>query len=206
MNHNLILIFVMGVISTFIGWITNVVAIKLLFRPHKAYKIPLFGWTIQGLIPKRQLDIAYALGDVISTEFITGNDVLESISREDIKAQLRAKIEKYVRNQILLRMPFLLPESIQAYFADLLAKTIGQELDKFLDNPRMFFQEEEMKQIKDEINKIVVKKVKSLELVELENLVYSLARSELKHIEILGGVLGFIIGIAQGIISVIWNL
>jgi len=204
MNNYLLWIF-MGLIGAFIGWVTNVLAIKFLFRPHRMYRIPLLGWKIQGLIPKRQTDIAVALGEIISTELITGNDVLESISRKDIKARLREKMEKYVREQVSLRLPFLIPEGVQASAADFIANILGLELDKFLDNPRKFFQEEEMNEIKAEINRIVVEKVKSLNIISLEDIVYTIARTEFKHIEIVGGILGFVIGIVQGIISIYWN-
>ena len=35
-----------------ISWFTNVLAIKMLFRPIKTFRIPLLNITIQGLIPK----------------------------------------------------------------------------------------------------------------------------------------------------------
>lgn len=203
--QNLFLLLVMGIIGAFIGWITNVVAIKLLFRPYRAYRIPLLDWKIQGLIPKRQTDIASALGDIISTELITGNDVLDSLSRQDIKIRIREKVEKYIRDQISLRLPFVISEGIQASLAEFIAKILGQELDKFLENPQVFFREDETNEIKNEIKRIVVTKVNSLELISLEKIVYSIANTELKHIEIVGGVLGFIIGIVQGLISIFWR-
>lgn len=203
--HDLLFLVVMGIIGSFIGWITNVAAIRLLFRPYKAYRIPIIGWELQGLIPKRQTDIAYALGEIVSTELITGNDVLASLSRKDIKERIKEKVEKYVQDQVFLRLPFVIPEGIQASLAEFTAKILGQELDKLLENPRRFFQEEEINEIKGEINKIVVEKVKSLKLVNLEEIVYTLAHSELKHIEIIGGILGFFIGTVQGLISIYMN-
>ncbi|MGI6588871.1 MAG: DUF445 domain-containing protein [Peptococcia bacterium] len=203
--YNLLLIVLMGFIGACIGWVTNVLAIRLLFKPYQEYKVPVLGWKIQGLIPKRKKDIAVALGEIVSTELITGNDVLESLSRKDIKERLRAKFEKYVREQVFLRLPFVIPESILASLAEFMAKLLGQEVNKFLDNPSKFFQAQEINEIKQEIKRIVEKKVISLEMVSLEEIVYTLARSELKHIEIIGGILGFFIGIAQGIISIFWQ-
>ena len=43
----------------------------------------------------------------------------------------------------------------------------------------------------------------ALEMAKLEELVYFLARTELKHIELLGGVLGFMIGLVQGLVSLL---
>ena len=44
----------MTVVGTFIGWITNYIAIKLLFRPYK--EINILGFKLQGVIPKRKND------------------------------------------------------------------------------------------------------------------------------------------------------
>ena len=85
----------------------------------------------------------------------------------------------------------MIPEGIQASVADFVAKILGQELNKFLDNPRKFFQEEETNEIKAEINRIVVEKVNPLNVAGLENIVYAVADRELKHIEIIGRGFGF---------------
>ena len=47
--------------------------------------------------------------------------------------------------------------------------------------------------------KIVEEKVNTFELDKIENIIISVAKQELKHIEVLGGVLGFMIGIVQGV-------
>ena len=47
----------MVIIGAVIGWITNILAIKLLFRPLRPYKIPLLNYEIQGLLPKRKAEV-----------------------------------------------------------------------------------------------------------------------------------------------------
>ncbi len=54
---------VMILISGAIGWITNWVAIKMLFRPHKEINFGLF--KIQGLIPKRRAEIGSGIANII---------------------------------------------------------------------------------------------------------------------------------------------
>jgi uncharacterized membrane protein YheB (UPF0754 family) len=202
---NLLFVLLMGIIGAWIGWITNVLAIRLLFRPYKEYQVPVVGWRIQGLIPKRQKDLAAGIGNVVSTELLKGSDVLASLSRKDIKARLREKIENYIREKVFLKLPFIIPSSIQVSLAGFIAKTLGQEVEKFLQNPSRIFQEHEMEEIREEISKIVEENVIRLNMVKFEDLVYSLASRELKHIEIVGGILGFNIGIIQGVISLTWT-
>jgi len=51
-----------------------------------------------------------------------------------------------------------------------------------------------------EISKIVEDKINSFDLSKVEEIVFDIAKKELRHIEILGAILGFAIGIVQGII------
>ena len=52
------------------------------------------------------------------------------------------------------------------------------------------------------IQEMVENKINELDLYQLEELIIKVAKKELKHIEILGLVLGFLIGIIQGIIII----
>lgn len=201
--YYIIYVFIMGVIGAVIGWITNVVAIKLLFRPYLKYRVPVFGWKIQGLIPKKQKDIALGLGEIVSTELITGNDLMTSLRRKDIQTRIRQKVESYVRKRVFVRLPFVIPGVIQDSMADYAARTLGTEVEKLLQNPDGFFGADELEDVRQEIKKIVVENVMALEMAKLEELVYFLARTELKHIELIGGLLGLIIGLVQGLVSLV---
>ena len=64
--------------------------------------------------------------------------------------------------------------------------------------------EEIMNKAKERINiqEMVENKINELDLYQLEDLIIKVAKNELKHIEILGLILGFLIGIIQGIIII----
>ena len=53
---------------------------------------------------------------------------------------------------------------------------------------------------KIKIGEMVEKKINELELLNMERLILSLASKELKYIELLGGLLGGIIGLLQALI------
>ena len=50
-----------------------------------------------------------------------------------------------------------------------------------------------------DVKRLVEEKINNFDLVELESIILSLSNSELRYIEVLGGVLGFIIGLIQGL-------
>lgn len=178
-----------------IGWITNVLAIKLIFRPHEPWKIPLINYTVQGLIPKRKEEIAKTLGKVIEQELISLEDILEHLKAKEIQQQVIEVIVPLIRQAVLNRLPPLIPVSLR----DILASVITEILSR--EAPRLFnqFSTELAGEIREHLSfaQIVENKIMQMDWSSLENLVLSLARRELRHIEVLGGILGFLIGLGQ---------
>ena len=74
MNYWLILI---PLISAFIGWFTNWIAIKMLFHPKEPKKI--LGITFHGIFPKRQQQFAEKLGKLVSEELLSFKEIAEEI-------------------------------------------------------------------------------------------------------------------------------
>lgn len=190
----------MGIVGALIGWLTNVAALKLLFRPQQAYAVPLIGWRIQGLIPKRQRDMAVAIGDIVSTDLLTGNDIAQSLSRPEIKERIASKVASHVQERVLVKIPPFIPRNIQIATLEYIGKSLRAEVINFLDNSQNIIKDQW--DIAREIKQIVEDKIMALDLNRLEEMVTRLAKEELKHIEVIGGVLGFIIGIVQGLIAI----
>ena len=71
------------VISGLIGYCTNYIAVKMLFRPRTVKHI--FGHRVPftpGIIPKNQPRLAKALGSAVSEKLLTGNDLKEALTSE----------------------------------------------------------------------------------------------------------------------------
>lgn len=83
-----------------IGYITNDIAIRMLFRPHTAKYV--FGIHIPftpGIIPKEKERIAEAVGGVIS-ENLMNKDVLEKyLLSEDMIEKVRSAVEEFIATQ-----------------------------------------------------------------------------------------------------------
>lgn len=83
-----------------IGYITNDIAIRMLFRPHTAKYV--FGIHIPftpGIIPKEKGRIAEAVGGVIS-ENLMNKDVLEKyLLSEDMIGKVRSAVEEFIAIQ-----------------------------------------------------------------------------------------------------------
>ena len=67
-------------VGAIIGYFTNYIAIKMLFRPHKAVYIGKFKLPFTpGIIPKNQNRLAGAIGEAVSEQILTKEDVLKSL-------------------------------------------------------------------------------------------------------------------------------
>ena len=77
------------VIGSVIGYFTNYIAVKMLFKPLRPKY--LFGKQLPftpGLIPKRKDDLAVAVGRAVSTSLLTKEDLAEALPADSIKASI----------------------------------------------------------------------------------------------------------------------
>ena len=193
---------VMILISGAIGWITNWVAIKMLFRPHREINFGLF--KIQGLIPKRKAEIGTGIANIIQNELISVKDVISNIDREEFSKRLNALIDevldKNLKKKVKEKFPFL-----QVFFTDKVAKDIGNAIKSIImeNQEKIFeiFSNYAEENIDFEI--IISDKISNFSLDKLEEIITLLAKKELKHIEVIGAVLGMIIGAVQYLITLI---
>ncbi|MEG0829634.1 MAG: DUF445 family protein [Anaerovoracaceae bacterium] len=73
-------------IGALVGYCTNFIAIKMMFRPKKpvmigTHRVPF----TPGLIPKRKNDLAKAIGDAVGQVLLTEKDLEESIPKDRLK-------------------------------------------------------------------------------------------------------------------------
>lgn len=87
-------------VGALIGYITNWLAIKMLFRPHHEKRI--FGIRIPftpGLIPKEKERIAKSVGEAVGTHLLSTNDFVDALCSKEVKKQvvewLKNKISSY---------------------------------------------------------------------------------------------------------------
>lgn len=187
------------IIGALIGWITNVLAIKLLFRPFEP--IILGPFALQGLIPKRRTEIAQAVAETVALELVDIGAVLKQATTPEIQAELSASIVRMVEQRGKERLPVFIPDPFRAMIMDYLCKTVSEELEHNL--PSFLADITSSLQSKIDIRSMVVERIEAMDLRELEALVLKLAHRELKAIEYLGGILGFAIGLVQ-LAAVVW--
>ena len=193
---------VMILISGAIGWITNWIAIKMLFRPHKEINLGLF--KIQGLIPKRRAEIGSGIASIIQNELISVKDVISNIDREEFSKRLDSSIDEVLEKNLKAKVKEKFP-ILQMFFSDRMAKDVSNTIkDIIMENQEKIFEifsnyaEENI-----DFEVIISDKISNFSLDKLEEIITLLAKKELKHIEVIGAVLGVLIGAIQYFITLI---
>lgn len=96
MNWNILVTPILGGI---IGYITNGIAIKMLFRPLKP--VYVFGKQLPftpGIIPKEKARIAKSIGKVISGELLNEEVLAKVLLKEEICSGIENKIDQFIKN------------------------------------------------------------------------------------------------------------
>lgn len=188
------------VISAFIGWFTNWIAIKMLFHPREPKKI--LGITFQGIFPKRQRQFAMQLGKLVSSELLSFAEIERKISDpnnvEKILPVLETHIDVFLKEKLAVEIPM-----IGMLIGE---KTIGQVKSVFIKELQGLFpvlMQQYMGTLQNELDleKIVTDKVSKFSSDKLEDILNQIMSTEFRFVEIIGAVLGFIIGLVQVLIT-----
>jgi len=198
------IIFLLPIIAAIIGWLTNYLAVKMLFHP----KVPLnlLGISIQGVFPKRQKKLAEKLGSLVAKELFSIGDItkkIEDIAKSEKSMELIGKrIEKTIRNKLVKSFP-MLAMFLTDDMVEKVTNLFKSELQDFLTDFSQDIRERLEENI--DVEKLVRDKVEAFSSDKLEQILFAIMKKEFRFIEIIGAVLGFIIGCFQVSLTLLIN-
>ncbi len=137
------------IVGAFIGYLTNRIAIKMLFRPLKAWtlgrlRIPM----TPGVIPSKRVELAMNMGEVVGDHLLTSQVIGKGLQQDVFQDHLYHLIQERVDGVLqkdLGTLESTIPVKFKAYF-DIGAKTIRYQLKEHLHT---FIQSEEFADIVD---------------------------------------------------------
>lgn len=183
------------IIAALIGYITNVIAVRMIFRPRQAVKI--LGVTFHGLVPRRHKEIAQKIAHLIDRDLISHRDVQAVLKDPSVATAAAAAIDEqfddfvkrlveknpvvgiFLQGEIIAEIREVMGQQMTAVFPSIMERVSGK-VEENLD-----------------FREIVRAKIEAFDLGKLEDIIYEISSRELKTIEILGGVLGFAVGLIQ---------
>lgn len=195
-------IYLIPFISAFIGWFTNWIAIKMLFHPKEPRRF--LGVTFQGIFPKRQKQFAAKLGAVVANELLHFDEIIGRIKDPAQLKELNPVIENHIDTFLQVKLKEKIPvismfasesmlqkikEGLLEEIEVLLPQVIGTYADRLSDTV--------------DVEKMVSDKVANFSSDKLEEILVSIMQKEFRFVEIIGGVLGFVIGLLQILLTLI---
>ncbi len=187
-------------IGALIGWITNLLAIKLLFKPYDVIEIPIIKLKVQGLIPKRKAEIARSIGQTIQEELLSLEEIIEQFVSQQNNQEIIDLIKVKINEIVSSRLPSIIPSAFKEKIVGYINDVIDDEAGVLINNTMEKMIHRATASI--DLAAMIEARVLEFPMDKLEEVVLKIAQDELKHIEILGAVLGFAIGLLQGIIFI----
>ncbi|PZN08269.1 MAG: hypothetical protein DIU76_03015 [Bacillota bacterium] len=181
-----------------IGWVTNRLALWALFRPVHPWRVPVVGWTVQGLLPRRQADLARALAEAVERDLLTAADVRDHLRRLPLDRAAADAVAQMAREAVLARMPAWLPRSWSTQLADRVAQAAGLEVRRRFPELAEGLLAAAGEGLR--LGPVVERKLLELDPAGVEALVVRLAGRELRFVEWSGALLGFLVGLLQALL------
>ena len=187
-------------ISALIHWVTIWMALKMLFHPKQPKRF--LGMTFHGVFPKKQQQIAENLGKIVGQELLSFADIEEKITGSKNLESIYPEIEKNIDDFLKTRLKEAMPV-IGMFIGD---KTVNQLKEVFmteLKNMLPGLLKNYVNNLKNELDleKIVVEKIKGFSSDKLEEMLNQILTKEFRFVEVIGAVLGFLIGVVQILIT-----
>ncbi|MBX9783779.1 MAG: DUF445 family protein [Chitinophagaceae bacterium] len=189
-------LFLIPLISAFIGWFTNWIAIKMLFHPKEPKNI--LGFELQGIFPKRQEQFAIKLGRLVSEQLLSFSDIETKLTNpanlQKMMPHVEQSIDQFLRVKLADTMP-MISMFIGDKTIDKLKTAITNELEVLF--PSLIKNYTSSLKNELDLEQIVTDKVKNFSSDQLEGILYQIMSKEFRFVEIIGGGLGFLIGLIQ---------
>ncbi len=186
-------------IGALTGYITNIIAVKLLFHPEKPISVGRL--KIQGVVPARKKEIITRVTTVIST-YVTHDDIKELLSRamdeELFKNMIKRRILEILESIKPLKLLKSLKEDLLEEIADTLSDKLLEHIKPFIINASKEMIDGIAENIDSSI--LIERKTNMLSSKDVEALFRKIAGKELRFIEYSGLFLGGLIGLIQGVV------
>lgn len=192
------MIYTLPFIAALVGWFTNYVAVKMLFHPKKPVNI-LGIYTLQGIFPKNQENVANKIGKMVADELLSSKDLKSHIMTPENVESIVQIIENRVESFFSVKVPERYPTISRLILSEKRKQRIVRELMQEVHETIPLLVDSYFGDLEESFNveEIIKEKVNDLPSEKLETLLMTLLEKEFKFIEYIGAIIGFIIGWIQ---------
>ncbi len=164
------------IVGALIGYATNRIAIKMLFRPLRAKR--LFGWRLPltpGVIPRNHEALAANIGAVVGRELLSEDAIRNYLDDPEFRSAL----------EHLMRVNFIPNRRLR----ERLYRLVVDKMVKFRNEI--------------EVDKRIEDRVKQYDVNDMEGMILRVTQQHLRWISWFGALLGALIGCLQLVLNVL---
>ncbi len=131
-------------ISAFVGYITNWMAVKMLFRPRREWR--LWGRRVPftpGLFPQRRAELAAGLGRAVRKHLLTDQALAERVASPEIRVRVQSMMNDYLQSWLERDLPSfqsLIPDPLRSEWRKLVPRIerhLREKVGELLAHPQM---------------------------------------------------------------------
>lgn len=181
-------------LSCITGWLVVWICTRLLFHPRRP--VQFAGWRIQGIIPANQQQIAEKIGRLVSSELFSFSALQEKITHPDNFNKLKPEIETHIDSFLRVRLKDTFP-MLSMLIGD---KTINQLKSAFILELETLFpviMKSYLTGLENELDleRIISNKIAGFSINKSEELFKKYAAKQLFKIQVLGALIGLLMGL-----------
>jgi len=122
----ILLFFVPPFAGAIIGFVTNAIAIKMLFRPLKEIRIFKIRLPFTpGILPRQRQRLAQSIGAMVERELLTPQILRQRLAREDVREKIRESISLFTEN-VLQKTPGELTAGRENLLSEKIPSAVGK--------------------------------------------------------------------------------
>ena len=187
---------ILPVAGFLVGWVTNYLALKLIFAPLHPKKF--LCWKVQGIFLKRQKEVSETFARIICVEILHSKAIWDSIFdgplSKNFMAMLRAHTLVFVESMLVEIKPIAIAAMGADKYAQMkedIAQQVIDELPGIIDQTYAYSQEAL------DMENTIREKMQELPADEFEGVLHPAFQEDEITLIFLGGILGAIVGVIQ---------
>jgi uncharacterized membrane protein YheB (UPF0754 family) len=180
----------------FIGWVTNVLAVKMIFRPYQPLRWgPL---RFQGVLPKHLDRFSSQLATIIVSEFVTLNEMVRAVDATQLLERVKPDVQA-LAERLVVQVREALPPHLQALLTPATVELLRQQFEAQLvaELPETSAKIAERAEQVIDLQAVVARTFEDMGPKRVEQIIYEVSARELRFIETYGGVFGAVLGVLQ---------
>lgn len=192
----LLLVAVFVVTAGLIGWITNVLAVKMIFRPYE--QIRLARVRFQGVLPKHIGQFADQLAGVMTSEIVTLKDMVQNLDPDGVFRTMTPFVDSVVDRVLADLSEHAAPEQRAILTPAMLAPFRAEaEREVRAHLPEMVDAIADRADRLVDMRALISAKLVAMGAKQVEKIIYEVSAREFRYIELYGGVFGALLGMLQ---------